>query len=64
MCLSPSCRYVSIILLTVSNLGYFYHGFSTEVCSTYYLVSPAFKGESLTIPAYAIPSRVAQSSRL
>ena len=39
------CRYVSIVLLTVSNVGYFYHGFPTEVCSTYYLISPALKGE-------------------
>jgi len=44
MCSTPPYRYVSIVLLTISNLGYFYHGFSTEVCSTYYLVAPALKG--------------------
>jgi hypothetical protein len=33
-------------LLTVSNAGYFYHGFSAGTCSKYYLVAPALKGES------------------
>ena len=44
-CLPSSHRYVSIILLTVSNVGYFYHGFSVEACSKYYLASPILKGE-------------------
>lgn len=44
-CLPSSHRYVSIALLTVSNFGYFYHGFSAKACSRYYLASPILKGE-------------------
>lgn len=40
-------RYVSIILLVVSNFGWFYPGFSPGVCSIYYLVAPALKGKFL-----------------
>lgn len=36
-------RYVSIVLLAISNIGWFYHGFSPEACSKYYLVAPVFK---------------------
>jgi len=43
--LLPSCRYTSIVLLAISNFGYFYHGFSKEACLKYYLVAPAFKGK-------------------
>jgi len=43
--LLTSHRYISVILLVVSNVGYFYHGFSEEFCSKYYLVAPALKGE-------------------
>ena len=42
-------RYVSIVLLAISNIGWFYHGFSPEACSKYYLVAPVFKGEALGI---------------
>ena len=44
-CLPSSYRYVSIILLTVSNVGYFYHGFSPKACSRYYLAAPILKGK-------------------
>jgi len=36
-------RYVSILLLTVSDLGYFYHGFSAATCSSYYMAAPVLK---------------------
>lgn len=36
-------RYISILLLTISDLGYFYHGFSRATCSTYYMAAPVLK---------------------
>lgn len=36
-------RYVSIILLIVSDFGYFYHGFSAAACSTYFMAAPVLK---------------------
>ena len=43
-----SChRYVSIVLLTVSNTGYFHHGFSFATCSRYYMIAPVLKGKLL-----------------
>ena len=38
---------MSIVLLVVSDLGYFYHGFTPAICSRYYLAAPVFKGELL-----------------
>jgi hypothetical protein len=37
-----------MLLLTVSDLGYFYHGFSAATCSRYYLAAPVLKGEYLS----------------
>jgi len=36
-------RYLSIILLTISNAGYFYHGFPSATCSKYYMIAPVLK---------------------
>jgi len=36
-------RYFSILLLVVSNVGYFSHGFSSAECSTYYMAAPVLK---------------------
>ncbi|KAF9788546.1 hypothetical protein BJ322DRAFT_642481 [Thelephora terrestris] len=36
-------RYVSILLLFVSDFGYFYHGFSAATCSRYYMAAPVMK---------------------
>lgn len=36
-------RYVSILLLTISDMGYFYHGFSAATCSSYYMAAPVLK---------------------
>ncbi|KAH9027466.1 hypothetical protein EDB83DRAFT_1911569 [Lactarius deliciosus] len=36
-------RYTSIIVLVVSNAGFFYHGFTPEACEHYRLVAPALK---------------------
>ena len=47
--LPPSYRYISITVLTVSNVGYFHHGFSQETCSRYYMVAPVFKGELFSV---------------
>jgi len=41
--LSSPYRYVSAGLMTVSNVGYFYHGFSVRVCSKYYMAAPVLK---------------------
>ena len=41
------CRYLSIIVITISNTGFFYHGFSPKVCAHYGYIAPVFKG---TIP--------------
>ena len=38
-------RYVSIILLVISNLGFYHHGFSAATCSRYYIVPPVLKGK-------------------
>lgn len=53
--LTDAYRYVSIILLAISNIGWFYHGFSPEGCSKYYLVAPVFKGEAFGNPAVPYP---------
>jgi hypothetical protein len=34
--------------LVISDLGYFYHGFSAAACSRYYLIAPALKGEDVS----------------
>jgi len=36
-------RYTSIIVLVVSNVGFFYHGFTPELCDDYHLAAPALK---------------------
>ncbi|KAF8995470.1 hypothetical protein BDQ17DRAFT_1250715 [Cyathus striatus] len=38
-----SVIYVSIITLTLSNVGFFYYHFSPAVCRKYFLLAPAFK---------------------
>ena len=43
--LTSRTRYLSILLLTVSNSGYFYHGFSFATCTKYYMVAPVLKGK-------------------
>ena len=48
--LSSPYRYISAGLMTVSNVGYFYHGFSVQVCSKYYMAAPVLKGESVGTP--------------
>lgn len=35
---------MSILLLTVSDFGYFYHGFSFGSCERYYMAAPVLKG--------------------
>jgi len=36
-------RYTSIIVLVVSNVGFFYHGFTPQTCEHYHLAAPALK---------------------
>jgi len=36
-------RYLSALLLTVSDLGYFHHGFSSATCNRYYMAAPVLK---------------------
>ncbi|KAH9177311.1 hypothetical protein EDB89DRAFT_1535444 [Lactarius sanguifluus] len=36
-------RYTSIIVLVVSNVGFFYHGFTPTACENYHLAAPALK---------------------
>ncbi|KAH9011602.1 hypothetical protein EDB84DRAFT_1008606 [Lactarius hengduanensis] len=36
-------RYTSIIVLVVSNVGFFYHGFTPKACEHYRLAAPALK---------------------
>jgi len=36
-------RYTSIIVLVVSNVGFFYRGFTPKACEHFYLVVPSFK---------------------
>ncbi|KAI9435537.1 hypothetical protein H4582DRAFT_2169925 [Lactarius indigo] len=37
-------RYSSIMVLIISNVGFFYHGFTSKTCDHYYMVTPVFKG--------------------
>ncbi|KAH9056803.1 hypothetical protein EDB87DRAFT_1634373 [Lactarius vividus] len=37
-------RYTSIIVLVISNVGFFYHGFTPNTCAHFHLVVPALKG--------------------
>lgn len=37
-------RYLSIVLITLTNVGYFNHGFSPKACDHYFHVGPIFKG--------------------
>ncbi|KAF8510604.1 hypothetical protein JB92DRAFT_2938764 [Gautieria morchelliformis] len=41
-------RYASIIVIVVSNVGFFGEIFTVSACHKYYLVSPTFKGVQLT----------------
>lgn len=50
-------RYISILLLTVSDLGYFYHGFSAATCSTYYMAAPVLKVIQIMISQIIIGNR-------
>ena len=43
------CRYLSIIVITISNTGFFYHHFSPKACAHYAYIAPVFKG-TVTIP--------------
>jgi hypothetical protein len=38
------CRYLSMVLIIVSNIGFFDHHFSPKACSHYTYVPPVFKG--------------------
>ena len=40
-------RYLSIIVITISNTGFFYHHFSPKACAHYAYVAPVFKGTVL-----------------
>lgn len=40
-------RYLSIIVITLSNTGFFHHHFSPEVCAHYGYIAPVFKGTVL-----------------
>lgn len=37
-------RYLSIVLIIVTNVGFFHHGFSPKACDHYFRVGPIFKG--------------------
>lgn len=50
-------RYVSIILLTISDLGYFYHKFSAATCSRYYMAAPVLKVVQIMISQLIIGYR-------
>ncbi|KAF9780475.1 hypothetical protein BJ322DRAFT_294885 [Thelephora terrestris] len=50
-------RYISIILLTTSNVGWFYRGFSPIACSLYYSVTPALKVTQIVISQIIIGYR-------
>lgn len=46
-------RYVSIVTLVISNVGYFSHSFSAKACKNFYMVSVVMKGRHrnfLTLP--------------
>ena len=41
------CRYLSMVLIIVSNTGFFYDHFSPETCIRYAYVAPVFKSTAL-----------------
>jgi hypothetical protein len=40
------CSYVSIMVIVVSNYGFFSTTYTIQTCQSYYLVAPVFKGLS------------------
>jgi len=50
-------RYFSILLLTISDFGYFYHGFAAETCSRYYMAAPVLKVVQIMISQVIIGYR-------
>ena len=56
-------RYLSIILIVVSNTGFFYHHFTPKTCSHYFYLAPVFKGTPL-VPYTFFTSEVDKSSSL
>ncbi|KAF8524048.1 hypothetical protein BU17DRAFT_85083 [Hysterangium stoloniferum] len=42
-------RYVSVLAIVLSNLGFFFHGFTTASCYKYYLIVPSFKATQTAI---------------
>ena len=56
-------RYLSIILIVVSNTGFFYHHFTPNTCSHYFYLAPVFKGTPL-VPYTFFTSEVDKSSSL
>ena len=54
------CRYLSMTAILFSNVGYFHHGFSPNICAHYGYIAPSFKG---TLPfAYAVGCQRLKSS--
>ena len=53
------CRYLSIIVITISNTGFFYQHFSPKACAHYAYIAPVFKG---TVLPYAVRTPEADKS--
>jgi len=47
-------RYTSIIVLVLSNVGFFYRGFTPKACEHFHLVVPSFKGTG-SVPCALLP---------
>ena len=56
------CRYLSMMAILFSNIGFFYHGFSPKVCAHYGYLGPVFKGKVPVPYAAWIPEADKSSS--
>jgi len=56
-------RYTSIVIITLSNIGFFYYGFSPTACHRYYLISPAWKVIQTMVSQVILGSRTYNISR-
>ncbi|KAF8493316.1 hypothetical protein JB92DRAFT_2999965 [Gautieria morchelliformis] len=56
-------RYASILVIVVSNVGFFGEIFTVSACHKYYLVAPAFKGVQLTVSQIIMAIRTVAIAR-
>ncbi|KAF8583089.1 hypothetical protein K439DRAFT_1634755 [Ramaria rubella] len=56
-------RYASIIVIVISNVGFFSSGFTASACQQFYLVSPSFKAIQTMVSQLILAARTVAVSR-